>query len=171
MQLVQLHGALANGGKLVTPHVIQGLYNSKGQLFWRPNLRPPRQIFSPDTTKAIIPMMEGVVREGTGKAAQVPGYRVAGKTGTSQKATSTGGYAEGLYVTSFVGIVPAEQPRYVVLVVIDEPAGGGYGGTVAAPVAQEVIKTLVNLENIPPSSKVEPAKAESAEAESQDEEP
>lgn len=115
--------------------------------------------------------MEGVVREGTGKAAQVPGYRVAGKTGTSQKANSTGGYAEGLYVTSFVGIVPAEQPRYVVLVVIDEPAGGGYGGTVAAPVAQEVIKTLVNLENIPPSSKVEPAKAESAEAESQDEEP
>lgn len=166
MQLVQLHGALANGGKLVTPHVIQGLYNSKGQLFWRPNLRPPRQIFSPDTTKAIIPMMEGVVREGTGKAAQVPGYRVAGKTGTSQKAVSTGGYAEGLYVTSFVGIVPAEQPRYVVLVVIDEPAGGGYGGTVAAPVAKEVIKTLVNLENIPPSSKVEPA-----EAESKDEEP
>lgn len=160
IQLVQLHGALANGGKLVTPHIIQGLYNSKGQLFWKPNLRAPRQIFSPETTKAILPMMEGVVQQGTGKAAQVPGYRIAGKTGTSQKATSTGGYAKDLYVTSFIGIVPVEQPRYVVLVVIDEPAGGGYGGTVAAPVAQEVIKTLVNLENIPPSSTVEPEETE-----------
>lgn len=165
IQLVQLHGSLANGGKLVTPHIIQGLYNSKGQLFWKPNLRAPRQIFSPETTKAILPMMEGVVREGTGKAAQIPGYRIAGKTGTSQKATSTGGYAKDLYVTSFVGIVPAEQPRYVILAVIDEPAGGGYGGTVAAPVVHEVIKTLVNMENIPPSSKVEPEEAESANEE------
>lgn len=165
IQLVQLHGSLANGGKLVTPHIIQGLYNSKEQLFWSPNLRPPRQIFSPETTKSILLMMEGAVQEGTGKAARVPGYRVAGKTGTSQKATSTGGYAKDLYVTSFVGIVPAEKPRYVILAVIDEPAGGGYGGTVAAPVVHEVIKTLVNLENIPPSSQVQPEEAEPADEE------
>jgi cell division protein FtsI (penicillin-binding protein 3) len=160
MQLVQLHGALANGGKLVTPHVIQGLYNSKGQLYWKPTQRPPRQVFSPSTAKALWPMMEGVVQQGTGKAAQIPGYRVAGKTGTSQKANAFGGYSEHAYVTSFVSLFPAENPKYVVLVVVDEPTGGGYGGTVAAPVAKEVLKSLVNLYNIPPTSPVSAEKSQ-----------
>ncbi len=161
IQLVQLHSAIANGGKLVTPHLVQGLFTSKGQLYWKPSLKPVRQIFSTTTTKAIIPMMEGVVREGTGKAAQLSGYRVAGKTGTSQKANASGGYSESAYVTSFVSIFPADQPRYVVLAVIDEPAGGGYGGTVAAPVVKEVLQSLANLQNIPPTSPVQVEEAES----------
>ncbi len=151
MKLVQLNATLANGGKLVTPHVIQGLFDSKGRLYWRPSLPPQRQVFSPSTTKAILPMMEGVVTKGTGKAAQLPGYHVAGKTGTSQKANGFGGYSETAYVTSFVSIFPADKPRYVVLAVIDEPAGGGYGGTIAAPVVKEVLQVLTALENIPPS--------------------
>jgi len=131
--------------------VIQGLFDSKGRLYWRPSLPPQRQVFSPSTTKAILPMMEGVVTKGTGKAAQLPGYHVAGKTGTSQKANGFGGYSETDYVTSFVSIFPADKPRYVVLAVIDEPAGGGYGGTIAAPVVKEVLQVLTALENIPPS--------------------
>jgi cell division protein FtsI (penicillin-binding protein 3) len=152
MQLVQMHAALANGGKLVPPHLVQGLFTSKGQLYWKPNLRPVRQVFSPSTTQAVLPMMEGVVRDGTGKAAQISGYRVAGKTGTSQKANGRGGYSESAYVTSFVSIFPADRPRYVVLAVIDEPAGGGYGGTVAAPVVKEVLQAIANLHNLPPST-------------------
>jgi len=155
IQLIQLHAAIANGGKLVTPHVLQGLYTSKGQLYWKPSLRPDRQVFSPATTKALIEMMEGAVQEGTGKAAQLPGYRVAGKTGTSQKANGMGGYSESAYVTSFISIFPADNPKYVILTVIDEPAGGGYGGTVAAPVSKEVMRALANLKNVAPSSPVE----------------
>ncbi len=156
MQLVQLHGAIANGGKLVTPHVVQGLYNSKGQLYWKPNLRPARQVFSPATTKAVLKMMEGAVNEGTGKAARLPGYHVAGKTGTSQKANEFGGYSESAYVTSFVSVFPADKPRYVVLTVVDEPAGGGYGGTIAAPVGKQVMQAIANLKNIAPSMAVSP---------------
>lgn len=152
MQLVQLHATIANQGKLVTPHVVQGLYSSKGQLYWKPSLRPARQVFSPTTTKAVLSMMEGAVNEGTGKAARLPGYRVAGKTGTSQKANEFGGYSESAYVTSFVSIFPADNPRYVILTVIDEPAGGGYGGTVAAPVAKEVMRAIANLRTIAPSA-------------------
>ncbi len=159
IQLIQLHAAIANGGKLVTPHVVQGLYTSKGQLYWKPNLRPARQVFSTATTKALLTMMEGAVQEGTGKAAQLPGYRVAGKTGTSQKANGMGGYSESAYVTSFVSMFPADKPQYVILTVIDEPAGGGYGGTVAAPVSKEVMRAIANLRNIAPSSPVEKAEA------------
>lgn len=161
IQLVQLHGAIANGGVMVTPHVVQGLYTSKGQLYWKPNLRPSRRIFSPKTTQEVIPMMEGVVKEGTGKAAQLSGYRVAGKTGTSQKANAYGGYSESAYVTSFVSIFPADAPRYVILTVIDEPAGGGYGGTVAAPVSKQVMQIIANLKNIAPAGTVQPEETDS----------
>ena len=160
MHMIQLHAAIANGGKLVTPHVVRGLYSSKGQLYWRPSLRPARQVFSPSTTKAVLSMMEGAVAEGTGKAAVIPGYRIAGKTGTSQKANAQGGYSESAYVTSFVSMLPADNPRYVVLTVIDEPAGGGYGGTVAAPVSKEVMQVLANFRTILPD---DPAALEEAE--------
>jgi len=161
VQLLQLHGAIANGGILVTPHVVQGLYTTKGQLYWKPNLRPARRIFSPKTTQQVIPMMEGVVKEGTGKAAQLPGYHIAGKTGTSQKANASGGYSESAYVTSFVSIFPADAPRFVILTVIDEPAGGGYGGTVAAPVSKQVMQIIANLKNITPSLPIEVEEKES----------
>jgi len=160
MQLVQLHATIANQGKLVTPHVVQGLYTSKGQLYWKPSLRPARQVFSAATTKAVLSMMEGSVNEGTGKAARLPGYRVAGKTGTSQKANEFGGYSESAYVTSFVSLFPADKPRYVILTVIDEPAGGGYGGTVAAPVAKEVMRAIANLRTIAPSAAAAPETTE-----------
>lgn len=168
IHLVQLNAALANGGKLVTPHVVKGLYDSKGRLYWKPGLRAARQVFSLETTKALISMMEDAVTQGTGKAAILPGYRVAGKTGTSQKANGFGGYSENAYVTSFVSIFPADKPQYVILTVIDEPAGGGYGGTMAAPVSKEVMRAISNLRNISPSSP-SAAKAETVETALQDE--
>ena len=102
-------------------------------------------------------MLQDVVSEGTGTYAAIPGYQVAGKTGTAQKPDSRGGYASDKYVASFVGVVPASRPRLVVLVAVDEPHGAIFGGVVAAPAFQQIANFDLRYLEIPPDAPLIPA--------------
>jgi cell division protein FtsI (penicillin-binding protein 3) len=150
IQMAQLHAAIANGGKMVTPHVTQGLFDPNGKLVSKSELAAPRRVFSEAATASVRKMMASVVENGTGKPAQIPGYRLGGKTGTAQKAG--GGSYRNARITSFVASFPAESPQYVVFAVVDEPKGDdAFGSTVAAPIVKSVLETLISVEGIPPS--------------------
>ena len=145
LKLVQLHAALANGGFEVTPHVTANF-----KIKVNKNLK--KQYFSYEASKTVLEWMESVVDKGSGSGAKVEGYRIAGKTGTSQKALN-GSYTSKK-VCSFVASLPVNDPKYVVLVVVDEPSKPyAYGSTVAVPVAKEIIESLIVIEKIPPKIK------------------
>ena len=105
---------------------------------------------SEKASKLLAEMLEGVVQEGSGKKAYIEGYRIGGKTGTAQK-YENGRIAAGKYVSSFVGFFPVDNPKYLALVIIDEPQGAYYGSVVAAPCAREIFQGIISLKNIPKS--------------------
>ena len=153
LKLVQLHGMLANDGRLVSPHITRG-FRSGAAL--APAAPPSgQQLLRPEVTRTVLQWMESVVDQGSGKGVQTPGYRIGGKTGTAQKALN-GIYLPGAKICSFVATLPIEDPRYVVFVAVDEPQGAhAYGSTVAVPVAKQIIDALLVVERIAPSKPVD----------------
>jgi len=152
LKLLQLHAMLSNGGKLVSPHITRGL-RSGDDLAPAPAANG-LQLIRPEIAQTVLNWMETVVEKGSGKGTYIPGHRIGGKTGTAQKAEN-GVYIAGARITSFVAHLPINDPRYVVLVVVDEPKGANaYGSTVAVPVARQIIESLLVIEKIPPSKPV-----------------
>jgi cell division protein FtsI/penicillin-binding protein 2 len=134
IQMASAYAAIANRGVLTRPHLVDHIGGST-------SARPARRrIVSAWVASELMGMLKNVVAEGTGTLAAVPGYQVAGKTGTAAKPDPHGGYSDTRYVASFVGIVPASRPRLVILVSVDEPKGAIWGGVVAAPAFAQIAK-------------------------------
>jgi cell division protein FtsI/penicillin-binding protein 2 len=152
LQLLVAVSALATHGLAVTPHVVEVVRDPAGRVVAAPGDRPPHRVIGAEVADQVLAMMREVVRGGTGTKAQLPGYDVAGKTGTAQRPSPRGGYEPGAYVASFVGVVPAGDPRLSILVVIDRPEGAYFGGDVAAPVFREIARQALWYLRIPPES-------------------
>jgi len=150
VQATQVFATIANGGVRMAPHLIKGRTDAAGT--YVPTAQVPgTQVVSPATAATVLTMMESAVDEGTGSAAAIPGYRVAGKTGTAQVWGSGG--AVGI-TASFIGVAPADSPRIAVSVIMNNPRTSEWGGTVAAPVFREVTGYALQMLKVPPSGSV-----------------
>lgn len=140
LQMVQAYSALANGGKMVKPHLIASIVNPDGSLDKQTKTETSGEPVSKEVADTVKDMMEKEVSEGGGGNARVPGYHIGGKTGTAQKIDPVrGGYLKNQYIASFCGFGPTEDPQVICLVVLDDPRGAYYGGLVAAPVFAEIM--------------------------------
>lgn len=147
IQMVSAISAVANGGKYMKPHIVKQLTDGDGKVVKQFEPQFVKQIVSEETAKKMCSYLEAVVSEGSGKNAYVQGYRVAGKTGTSEKRPRN----QGKYIASFGGFAPADDPRIAVLVMLDEPTGGAYyGGTIAAPVVGKIMNDVLRYLNVEP---------------------
>lgn len=151
LQLARALSAIADGGEAVTPHFLLDVPKGKTPVW------PKQRVLKPESAAQMSSVLEYVVTDGTGGDAAVNGYRVAGKTGTAQVAKH-GSYAKGAYVASFAGFLPADDPRVLIVVVVEEPTEAIYGGTVAAPVFSRLGQFTVDHLKIPPSEPTTPTK-------------
>ena len=147
LQLAAAAASAVNGGFYYAPHLVSEIFSSDNSVreVIQPNLLG--RTVSEKTSQILSSMLEGVVKDGSGKHAYIEGYRVAGKTGTAQK-YENGVIAQGKYVSSFLGYFPANAPRYLALVIVDEPQGRYYGSTVAAPCAKEIFEKIIQIHRL-----------------------
>jgi cell division protein FtsI (penicillin-binding protein 3) len=145
IQLAAVYAAIANGGVWTQPHLVDHMQGEK------PPAPKTRRIVSTRVDRELLTMLKGVVSDvGTAAAAEIPGYSVAGKTGTAQKSSPRGGYAAGKYVATFVGMVPASGPKLLILVTLDEPKLAIFGGVVAAPAFAQIAAFDLQYLEVPP---------------------
>lgn len=150
LQMVQATATIAAGGLSRQPFIVDRVIDGEGRVIWSHPPTAPKRVVSEKTAAVLNELLKAVVTKGTGQAAALAEHVVAGKTGTAQKA-GRGGYAPDKSIASFVGYVPADRPELVILVVIDEPKGAQYGGTVAAPVFREIAESSLRYLEIEPS--------------------
>lgn len=152
LQLANAYAAIANGGVLNTPYIVQSVRDGESGVEKITEPKPIRRVLSAEDAGKMRMMLAGVTAAGgTGTTARVPGYVVAGKTGTAQKVNPYGlGYIQNAYVSSFVGFIPAHDPKYVVYILVDNPKKGYYGTEVAAPAFAKVAGYAVRKAGVPP---------------------
>ncbi|MDD4752977.1 MAG: stage V sporulation protein D [Desulfitobacteriaceae bacterium] len=149
LQILTAACAVSNGGVLMEPQIVKEVIDSNDNVIQDFTPKSVRRVISQETANLTCDILESVVAEGTGRNAYIEGYRVGGKTGTAQKA-GPGGYMQGKYVASFIGIAPVNDPQIAALVVIDEPQGYPYyGGTLAAPIFKAVVEDSLRYLGVP----------------------
>jgi cell division protein FtsI (penicillin-binding protein 3) len=146
IQMASAYAAIANGGVWTQPHVVERVGDGRAKPVGR------RRVVTRWIARELTSMLRNVVLDGTGTLAQIPGYHVAGKTGTAAKPDPDGGYSTSRYVASFVGFAPATRPRVVVLVTVDEPHGAIWGGVVAAPAFKTIMQQTLQYLSAPPDA-------------------
>jgi cell division protein FtsI (penicillin-binding protein 3) len=150
LQVASVYATIANGGVRVTPNLVLGSTDASGHLHPAP-APSRRRVVSPKVARELSDMLEAVTTDqGTAPAARITGYRIAGKTGTAERPNGTGGYSG--YTASFVGFAPADRPRLLVEVVLQNPRRGHYGGVVAAPVFHDVMAFALQTLGIGPTA-------------------
>jgi cell division protein FtsI (penicillin-binding protein 3) len=155
LQMVTAVSAVANGGELMEPRIIGAVY--RDQLRYPVHQKVVRRVIDQNTAATLTTIMEGVVEKGTAKAAQIPGYTIAGKTGTAAKLVD-GRYSKQEYNASFVGFVPSRNPVFAIIVVTDSPrAGTYYGGSVSAPIFKRIAEAALRHQGVPTSIDPPPA--------------
>jgi len=151
LQMVAAVGAVANGGTLVQPRIVSATFDAEGQEIRRFEPAPVRQVISPETARLLTRILVRAVESGTGHNAAIAGYEVAGKTGTAQKLDpATRHYSRAPGVLSFVGWAPADEPRFVMLVTLDEPRNEQWGSEAAAPVFSAIGRDILRYLEVPP---------------------
>lgn len=151
MQLITAVNACINGGDLMKPYVVSEIVDKSGNVLVKNEPTVVRHVISPGTSATIRSLLRGVVEKGSGKNAQVPGYSVGGKTGTSQKYDENGKVSSSKLVASFVGFAPVDDPQFICLIIVDEPqVPQVYGSTVAAPFVQQVLAAALSYASIAP---------------------
>lgn len=149
IQMVAAFAVIANGGNLVRPSIVKAVMKN-GRIVQSRESQPVRRVISAYTSRQVVEMLKNVVKKGTASQAAVAGFEVAGKTGTAQKIDpKTRAYSKTAYLSSFIGFVPADAPKLVILVMIDEPESVYWGGKVAAPVFRKIAKQTLRYLNIP----------------------
>ncbi len=149
VQLLSATAAMVNGGEVYTPRLVKEIYDEKSSVKITIDKNKKSTAISKKTSEIIAGYLEGVVKNGSGKQAYIDGYRVGGKTGTAQK-YENGVIKTGKYVMSFIGFFPANDPEYICLVIVDEPVGGTYGSTVAAPLCKDIFEGIISVKNLSP---------------------
>lgn len=149
VQLACAAASAVNGGSYMRPRLVRRLLSADGRIEEEfPSVLVGRTV-SERTSRLLAQLLEGVVANGSGSRAYIEGYKVAGKTGTAQK-FENGALAQGKYVSSFLGFFPSDDPRYLALVIVDEPVGAYYGSVVAAPAAREIFEGIIKVKGIEP---------------------
>lgn len=145
LQIACAYAAIANEGKLVQPYVISKVVDNDGHVIQSNEPQVIRNVISAETAREMTSALRGVVENGTGQSARISGISIAGKTGTAQKFDPIKNEYVSKYIGSFVGFFPVESPRYVLMIVINEPKGEYYGSQVAAPVFRNIVQRIIGL--------------------------